>query len=533
MNKHKFKLLFALFSFFVGAFFVACNYDDSSREYHDEDGNKAHFKKEKVSFEIFSKNKNLFSKLNTDKETLTAKSANKIVSASDNSFFINTNSATYIENENGLHSYTFYINRNLENVLLENLVISLQEDGTYKSFIVTYNITQPEFENLKNGLFVDMDNKMSIEIFNDDNFLSQLSNKIVYSPCITGTTEYWKCSNNVSGHRPGVPGYPNCIADTFEYVINVEYGLCATDDGEVIGTGDTGGSNGGGGGSSDSNDSTYDGSDTSIHGNGGVDTAPTLNEDNSMQDPPTPCDELNKLTEKKNYPTHPYMDSNDKRIRNAIINMGSEFSASTEKGYAFFNMGNYLEYGPFAKYTNPSGDNHVHFPGFAYQFGTIHTHPTSGYFPMFSHDDIYTLLSIADTYNSGFYSSYNTSGNNLFVSVLVVNIDGVIYTYAIKIDDINKLGKLRDVHPNNNGSPRKWSKFANSLSYYYEEYANGYNGSKLDYEKTFLTFLKNKDLGVSLYEMNQTGFGTPSVTETWSKLELNSDNSNVVSTPCE
>lgn len=463
---------------------------------------------------------------------MTAKSANKIVSASDNSFFINTNSATYIENENGLHSYTFYINRNLENVLLENLVISLQEDGTYKSFIVTYNITQPEFENLKNGLFVDMDNKMSIEIFNDDNFLSQLSNKIVYSPCITGTTEYWKCSNNVSGHRPGVPGYPNCIADTFEYVINVEYGLCATDDGEVIGTGDTGGSNGGGGGSSDSNDSTYDGSDTSIHGNGGVDTAPTLNEDNSMQDPPTPCDELNKLTEKKNYPTNPFMDSNDERLRIAITNMANSVSLNGESGYGFFNQGNFPEYGPYANYTNSSNGNHVYFPTRGYQFGTIHTHPTDGHFPMFSHDDIYSLFSIASNYQ---LNNYNPSGNDLFVCVMVVNIGGQNYTYAIKIEDFSKLETLNNLHyPVNgigNGTKSTWRNFGNKLNGYYEKYAEELGGSTSLYEATFLQFIKDQNLGVSLYEMEQFDFGTPNVHETWKKLELDNNNE-LTEIPC-
>lgn len=270
----KFLLLFGV----ISTILVACNFDETHDHFHSENGKKSNFKIQKVKSEIFSKNTQLIGKLNTNKQLLKSiDSNNRIITSSDNSFYINTEEATYIEEENGLHSYTFFINRNLDNVFLENLLISSQEDGTYKSFIVRYNISAQEVEDLKNGINIDTNNRISIEIIDDVNFTQGISNKIIYTPCVTGTNKFWQCSNNVAGHMPGNPGPPRCSADSFSYVINVQWGLCASDDGTMDDiSGGGGSSDGGGGGSTTSTGSNYDGSNTSIHGNGSnsLNTAP-------------------------------------------------------------------------------------------------------------------------------------------------------------------------------------------------------------------------------------------------------------------
>ncbi len=240
----------------------------------------------------------------------------------------------------------------------------------------------------------------------------------------------------------------------------------------------------------------------------------------------TPCDELNKLTENPSYPTNPNMDNQDKRIRTAIINMGDEINPNGENGYAFYNQGNYPQYGPFANYTPASNTNHVNFTSKWYQFGTIHTHPNDDvHIPMFSHDDIYTLYSIATNYG---INAYNTSGNDLFVSVLAVKIGGIAKTYAIKIEDLTKLQSLQLIHSNQ----REWDKYGGNLRKQYEEKANGANGSETEYERTFLQFIKEQNLGVSLYQMEQLNAGTPQVQEKWTKLELNNDNTTINEAPC-
>ena len=62
-------------------------------------------------------------------------------------FIINLNKATYIEKGN-YHSYTFPIAR--KNDKVENLVFSLQGNGSYKAILLSYNLTKEEIENIAN-----------------------------------------------------------------------------------------------------------------------------------------------------------------------------------------------------------------------------------------------------------------------------------------------------------------------------------------------------------------------------------------------
>ncbi len=450
----------------------------------------------------------------------------------NNEFSVDTDEIVQITKENKV-SYTLPIYRTIENGLVENLVLSLQNDNSFSAKIITYNLSQSEKELLQNGIFVDVNNKMQVQNLDNANSIASEIFARNSSDCFEVQTEYEMCCHNVhstldiqNGERCQCPNPPTGYTYTITAV------TCEDDNG--------GGSNPV---DSDPTDYTAPGDDTSYGGDGDGSTGSgtpndeeSTNNENEPVDnlgeedltlpivknptPPTPCDELNKLTKNPNYPTHPFMDSNDKRIRTAIINMSDELSTSSEAGYAFYNQGNYPEYGPYANYTQPSGNNHVYFPNRTYQFGTIHTHPTVGHIPMFSHDDIYSLLSIAEYYNSGPLAVYNTSGNDLFVCIMVVEIGTSTYTYAIKIDDITKLQALNNIHPNGNGTDTTWDDFGENLKEYYVNRADGANGSPSQYEKTFLQFIQDQDLGVSLYEMEQTGFGTPNVQENWTKLEL-------------
>ncbi|QMU64697.1 MAG: hypothetical protein GKR88_10640 [Flavobacteriaceae bacterium] len=60
----------------------------------------------------------------------------------------------------------------------------------------------------------------------------------------------------------------------------------------------------------------------------------------------------------------------------------------------------------------------------------------------------------------------------------------------------------------------------------------GVNGSALDYQKVFLQFVKDRDLGLDLYQMEQFHSGTPHVREKWKKLTLSADESTVIEEPC-
>ncbi len=72
-----------------------------------------------------------------------------------NGISIDTDEVLYIENGPDYHTYTFNLIR--ENALptdpVENLVLTPLSDGTYKEFVVTYNLTVQEKENIRQGYY--------------------------------------------------------------------------------------------------------------------------------------------------------------------------------------------------------------------------------------------------------------------------------------------------------------------------------------------------------------------------------------------
>lgn len=496
--KHKLKKILLLF-LLTGTLFVSCEFDDYLKhDYNSEKGEKAHFKIEKVKFETFSKNTRLIGKLNNNKVLLKSVKNNKTITASDNSFYINTDYATYIEEENGLHSYTFYINRNIENIFLENLVISLEEDGSYKSHIVRYNISELEFQDMKNNIYVETNNRISLELINDDNFINGLSDKIIYTPCVTGSTTNWVCSEG----NPHAPGAPDCYAESFSYVINVQWGLCASDDGLDDGVG-SGGDGGSGGGSTTGSDSNYDGSDGDIHGNGSdaVNTAPMLElEEEEVIDK---CKSLAKL-----------IDPSKANIQSILDALNP--NSGVEEGNSFqINTGNY---------SNPTipnyGEASIHIPDAPNVYGAIHTHtPELG--NMFSWGDLKTLERI--------YKN-TLPENREDVVFMLKNSDG--YIYAIKIDDFRlfrqfihiKTQNLKNQYPNWN--ELRIQKALNEKTNFQSKYLNY---QEKNVQESFLNFIENS--GVSLYQLNQDST-TNEYSFTQISLPYNNQTADLTKTKC-
>ncbi|WP_439130758.1 hypothetical protein, partial [Polaribacter sp.] len=63
------------------------------------------------------------------------------------------------------HTYTFEISHN-NPLELQNIVLSLQDDGNYKAFLTTYQITNQERIDLYNGVSVDLSQRTSIKEIN-------------------------------------------------------------------------------------------------------------------------------------------------------------------------------------------------------------------------------------------------------------------------------------------------------------------------------------------------------------------------------
>ncbi|WP_431133241.1 hypothetical protein [Psychroserpens mesophilus] len=155
---------------------------------------------------------------------------------------------------------------------------------------------------------------------------------------------------------------------------------------------------------------------------------------------------------------------------------------------------------------------------------------------MFSLDDIYSVLDIRNQYAiDQFYNNLNTAGDALFTSILIVDQDNETKTYAIKIDDITKFQKLQDIKNDvddaNGDGIDEYYNLNEEMEKAYIQDANNVSGSAEQYQKVFLKFINDNDLGISLYEMEQTNDGTPQVQENWKKLNLSSFDT-ITSTPC-
>ena len=137
---------------------------------------------------------------------------------------------------------------------------------------------------------------------------------------------------------------------------------------------------------------------------------------------------------------------------------------------------------------------------------------------MFSHDDVAIL--------SGFYTRHNFIGNNgvadptIPVHIVVTN-QGI---YAISADDHVSIQKLLDIYSNKDS--RK--KFINDIGKRYDKLADENTllpiGYLQNYQKTFLEFLKENDLNISLYNANDDLTG-------WTKLSLNNDSNTNTNEP--
>lgn len=139
--KHKITMMFL----FLGtmSFFFACQKDEQTFHVHpSEPITQLPFTISKINNNKISENKALLSQLNNLQEKLKEKSRSvqeKTAYSSEYDFYVETDYATYIENQDGsYHSYTFPMWRLEDNGLLENMFFSLQPGGTYKTFIVSY-----------------------------------------------------------------------------------------------------------------------------------------------------------------------------------------------------------------------------------------------------------------------------------------------------------------------------------------------------------------------------------------------------------
>lgn len=224
--------------FGVSIFIYACQKDDDIKTVEKNSGiNQTEFKISKIGKSKLDKNTKLRSQLKIFPKNLknnkSDDSLNKTVVSSEYGFTINTDFANYLEStDSSYHSYTFYIQRDIETNSLENLLLSLKPDGTYKAVLITYNTTAQEKEDMLNGINIDLSGKVSASLINDEGLISDIFSK-EYSEC-KGYTVKESCSCNTHTEETG---YSDCDPGCYNY--EREYYDC----------GDAGGGGSGGGGS--------------------------------------------------------------------------------------------------------------------------------------------------------------------------------------------------------------------------------------------------------------------------------------------
>lgn len=448
------------------------------------------------------KNSKVYSSINKTNGKLKRGSLNKVVSDSKTNIEIDTDYAKYLEKDNGYHSYTFLVINTPEGGGLENVLLSLQNDGNYKEILIHYNISDEEISMLNNGEFVNFEGRITSSVINS-NFSYEALSKVFWNDgCMyetTGDPERF-CCQGVHAYSLGnasqctLAPYCKPFASTLSTSIlycNPTGGDNSNTDGEQTGDGTV---NGSGDPSSDEND----------------ESAVVSCSRNCIEDievlPPTNCDELKKLTEVPTYTIAPPLLS----PKSALESLELKLDKEDEHGFSFKHNS---EFNAFANKVDLVGSSIINYPPHANIFGGVHTHPNDGVvIPMFSHADIKCLLDFSKNYNSG-----TESPSSLFVHVLVSSHG----TYALKIKNIENLNNLTEIY----NDVRKKRIFERNLDRklgkFYDKNTAQLTGSPNDYQKAFLKFINNFDnegssLGVSLYKLDNS-------LSNWEEITLDSN----------
>ncbi|MGY0393552.1 hypothetical protein ACW5R3_13470 [Bizionia sp. KMM 8389] len=201
MTKHlKIKILL----FGVSLFLINCQKDDDFK-------NTAPIEvmvKKPISISTIQKeqiiaNKQVWSsieKLKTELNEFNASQQNRTVYSDSTGLEIDTDFATYIEFENGYHSFTFLVTNTPDDGGLQNVLISLQPDNSYKEFLVHYDITTDEMQQLYNGQEVNLINRYTMTEI-DSSFTEDIFSRVVFedectrldfepNTCSSGAHEY-------------------------------------------------------------------------------------------------------------------------------------------------------------------------------------------------------------------------------------------------------------------------------------------------------------------------------------------------------
>ena len=499
----------------IGVFLVLTNCE---REYFEKenivnDKTNDQYSIKKIDFNEIKKNKSVLKILN-DKNVSKSKN-NTLHSAREifdsiHDFTIDTNDAIFIE-YGDYHSYTFSVYRNYDCELTENLLLSLQMDSTYKSFIVTYDLNQDEKEAISNQISIDLEDKISvIEIELDPDLI--LYGKIRVNPdgtcdeltMVTGPQGY--DTVHINANVP-CPDESNNVDDPNEI-----------DEGDSSNNGedpddylpDTSGdvdnnSSGGGGEDGETNDTS--GNEDSDNSNLPVD------DENCILDVNGEC--IKDITTPK---VRPKNEDKCKDLKEKITDIpiiktrlhtmkvdGGNF----EKGLRVDVNPNTGEYTPTDILDNDNGTAHIRIPVNPFTVVIAHSHLSEDVFEMFSGADIFKLGEVISYVRSSLNPVVET---NEITHILIA--DG--RTFAVTFDNEASIQVLMDIFEDKT----KRAKFKKRLDRSYNSDHSGFPLNELQttiekQQKHLYNLFSKFNLKLSLYEANYDSNG---LIDNWQKI---------------
>lgn len=217
MRKNQLKKITLKSLIFLGLIFLVFNCQKDDDALLDED--KGNVKLKKISFDEF-KNK-------TRNKTfkLISKYLKNNKTVFDNDVTILTDEIIMFSNNDSQTDYTFklLLSDNTDSNTFYNLILSLDQTNTVLNYYVLKYEPDESWQSDTTQPFYGLVSAVN-DVF-QENDIDNLFNRTTYS-CVTGYSSTWTCSNGVPGHAPGNPGRPTCKANSFEYLISLNWGTC-------------------------------------------------------------------------------------------------------------------------------------------------------------------------------------------------------------------------------------------------------------------------------------------------------------------
>ena len=179
--KKPFKTFAKILMLFLILSNLGCEKDDIIEEPTTKQTQKSKYNTSIVYSNTINKNENLKSALNKLKGIDKADKSNyssKLIFNDSLNIAIEDSSAKYLETPDGsYHSYTFVAFDFDHPQGIQNVVLSLQPDGTYREFLFRYDLTDSEIELFRNNEYVDLVGKVTFAELDNNSFAGDLFSK--------------------------------------------------------------------------------------------------------------------------------------------------------------------------------------------------------------------------------------------------------------------------------------------------------------------------------------------------------------------